>query len=73
MKLLLKRIGHGLNIALCGEDDSPLPNQQSVVIKSVPDDVMTATVTFIIGGDVRLACDDRDSNSLQSGTEQNPP
>lgn len=55
MKLLLKQIGGHGPIALCDEAGVPLPNQMSVVIDSRPDDIVTATVVFAVGDDVRLA------------------
>jgi hypothetical protein len=55
MKLLLKQISDHGPIALCDEAGNPLPNQMSVVINSRPDEIVTATVVFAVGDDVRLA------------------
>lgn len=59
MKLLIKRIGSNQSVTLCDEDGAVLPDQIPVGIKSIPDDILTATVVLAIGNDVILACDDR--------------
>jgi hypothetical protein len=59
MKLLIKRIRSNQSVTICDEDGAVLPDQISVGIKSIPDDILTATVVLAIGNDVILACDDR--------------
>ncbi len=49
--------GNGLVPMLCDEKGEPLPNQRSVVIVAKYDDVMTATVEFVVGEDLPVKID----------------
>jgi hypothetical protein len=42
---------------LCDESGEPLPNQRSVTIKAVADDVLTATVEFTLGESLPMVVD----------------
>lgn len=55
MKLFVRRVPLGL--ALVTEAGEILPMQRSVVIKSVPDDVVTITVEFVVGEDLIIDVD----------------
>lgn len=49
--------GTGKVPMLCDESGEPLPNQRSVVISAMPDDVVTATVEFVLGKSLPVVVD----------------
>lgn len=61
MRLTIKQTEtcEGYLLALCDENSVPLPGQLSVSIHSAPNELVTATVVFLIGQDVEICEGDR--------------
>ncbi|MFP5078652.1 hypothetical protein ACLE20_15205 [Rhizobium sp. YIM 134829] len=59
MKLSVRRTPWGL--ALVSEAGEILPMQRSLVIKSVPDDLVTVTVEFVVGENLIIDVDTEES------------
>lgn len=59
MKLFVRRVPLGL--ALVTDAGEILPMQRSLVIKRVPDDVVTVTVEFVVGDDLIIDVDTKES------------
>ena len=55
MKLFVRRVPLGL--AIVTEAGQILPMQRSLVIKSIPDDVVAVTVEFVVGDDLIIDVD----------------
>jgi hypothetical protein len=54
VKLYIKRINGNGPLALHDEDGRVLPGQHSLVIRSVPEDIVKAEVVFLLGDDVEI-------------------
>lgn len=47
------------NLCLCDERGIPLPDQMSVTIQSLPNDIAKATVVFALGDGVKVVGEDQ--------------